>query len=267
MAYIAECFNAGRGSTEKDGRTLGVAALLYKPEEQTYKQSNFSRFVFSINQNKTSIKANLKLDERALMMERYRASVKMLLDYEMRKVSGATPAFTVPLTGVYKGKTVAEVLTGANPELEVDKLNKTKKWLQDNLATYPANQKMIDAIEDGIDLYKAGRLNMNAVAPAFPLIDGDKKYFTTEKDGKRLCYSLNIQFNAIWKQPYRISIMNFWCPIVERTIEYSKATDIVERNINLSQKEMASLMSQMQFAMDCFIALHGADICKEATIE
>lgn len=267
MAYLAECFNAGRGSTEKDGRTLGVAALLYKPEEKTYKHSNFSRFVFSINQNKTCIKANLKLDERALMIERYNASVKMLLEYEIRKVSGATPAFTVPLTGVYRNKTVADILTGSDPETEIDKLNKTKKWLQDNLSAYPANQKMIDAIDDGISLYKAGRLNVNTLAPAFALTDGDKKYFTTEKDGKKLCYSLDIQFNAIWKQPYRIVITNFWCPVVSNTIEYSKATDIVERTINLSQKEMAYLMSQMQFAVDCFVELHGADICKQASTE
>lgn len=266
MAYIAECFSAGRGR-DGDGRTLGVAALLYKPEAKTYKQNNYSRFVFSINQNKTSIKANLKLDERALLIKKYQFSVETLIKNSMKKRNGNSPAFTVELTGVYKGKTVAQILSGSTPEAEVDKLTHTQKWLEDNLSAYPANQRMIDAIKDGLYLYKSGKLKSDTPAPAFPLFEGERKYFTTQKDGKNLCYSLTILFNAGMNLPYRIIISNFWAPIVKNTLEYSKATDIVEKRFDLTEKEMAMLMSQMQFAADCFMQLHGAEICKEVVID
>lgn len=258
MAHIGEVFSTGRVENGK-GVTLGVAAYLYKPEEGEFKQSPFSRFVFSFIENESSVKANLKPDEKVILKQRYNTAVDMMLKSRYGSAAGSSPAYTVKLTGVFNKKTAVEVLSGSDAEAQLDRLLSSKKWLEENVAKYPSNKTMIAAIDDGIALYKKGALKP-VVAPAFTLFESEVKYFTTEKDGKRLCYSLRINFDGNRNFPFCVTVENFWAPLKDKKVQLSLASEKSSRSMNLSELEMAGLMGQLDFAEECFVHSEGAAI-------
>ena len=144
---------------------------------------------------------------------------------------------TMITTGCLKGKTPASLL------LEDAKKNKgilisQKKWLETNLSKYPRNKVQIEAIEDALKLYDAGKLSGEAMGVANEMnpVNSGRSSLTigtdcqTEivhdsgmrplirkkrADGKCPVYQIIISWNG-GEKPIEIQIRNYYAPIEQK---------------------------------------------------
>lgn len=254
--------------------TLAIEAFISPPPDGSnelsaispLKDSPFSRFVFTyIGKDGIRPKGNLPVDDFASLKLRAEESAQLLYQYEVNKTSNvgtsaSSPAYTVKLAGkLYTGKTVAEILK--NPD-EMDNLLNTKKWLEANVRTYPANKEKIDAIEDGIKLFNEGKLKVETavVTPTLDVYKGETKYIRQyDNEGRNLCYQLEITFNAAMNMPYAITIKNFFAPLDEKTkmITMKEKVNEVNRTIRLTEKEFLNLIEKMKEAKLIYDICYG----------
>ena len=250
---------------KRTSSTLGVSAFFSEPEKDTspLKNSAYDRFefVYLDSGDKTAVKGNMKITDVESFKMRLQESVKELALAECKSIEGiSSPAFTVQLTGTYKGKTVAQVLT--EDPTQKEGLLKAKKWLEDNLSKYKGNQKMIDAIDEGINLLNQNKLTSSESTNGvkFDLYKGDMKFYRQKKNekGHNLCHQLNIRFDSTRKYPYAVTVENFYAPIVDNMIQLKEKNNSIVKTMHCTEKEITYLLRKMEEAQTSYNFFLGA---------
>lgn len=174
--------------------------------------------------------------------------------------SGKSPAYTVQITtGTYKGKTPAQILIEKPDELTG--LLRTKDWLVSNLAKYPNNQKIIDAIVDAANLLDIGELvpETNAVVPAEPDVRypefvifeaGEKTISARTKDNKKIKCEVKLTYEHSRRNPWVLTIKNQDFYEDGEKKQYAGTSRYASYAMN--QQEMSELMRAMKTQLDLF---------------
>lgn len=184
-------------------------------------------------------------------------------------------AFTPLTMGKMKGETPGDLLLGASePDKVIAELNSHKEFLGKNVAKYPKNQALIDAIDEALNLYDLGMLaeskpqagpapsRKTAEAPTggdLIVYQSGIKYFRKKNAaGKNKCYEFSIYCNPGRNFPYRMEFRNFYAPVKDNMI-ILKEKDEIEMNasFNMSRSEFNKMRFRMQMTIDTFIATYG----------
>lgn len=153
-----------------------------------------------------SVKANVKVMDCIRLIEKTKHLSHRIVDMQLesgsgnetQKGTGATFRF-----GNYAGKTPAEVLASDG----ADALKKQRNFLAQNVAKYPDNQKIIDAIDEALSETPAQNEPKRVIVTR--LIEPEFKYYVSDVDskGRTRCYKLCITAD-LTEKTVNIEIMN-----------------------------------------------------------
>lgn len=219
-------------------------------EPLLFHHETFSRFVFVIiNAEKKATTANIPVHVIPGIIE----DVKMarMMEKMHKKEAAAEPekssAYTVVITaGRLKGKTPAAVLL-QDAETNLPFLENQKKWLTQNLGRYPKNAVQIDAIDEALSLYHAGKLDAsaNSAGPVSERIFGTGMrplVRRTRKDGKSFVYEIEINWNGGTAKPVEVKIKNYYAPVIKNekgllNVVGKEAADVVVNSFSMTYEE------------------------------
>ena len=117
------------------------------------------------------------------------------------------------------------------------------KILEENLQKYPANQKVIDAINSAVDKLDKGELQGSATPTKkigeLKCYISEMKYFREQKDGYNRCYQIAIEYDANMRIPFVVKVCNCWCKLATKeggqtTIMMSTKKDMIIKSYRLS---------------------------------
>lgn len=159
-----------------------------------------------IDEKTVTVKANVKVMECIRLIEKTKHLSHRILDMQLesgsgnetQKGTGATFRF-----GSYAGKTPAEVLASDG----ADALKKQRDFLAQNVAKYPDNQKIIDAIDEALSATSTQNELKRTIVTR--LIEPGFKYYVSDTDsqGRTRCYNLNV-IADLTNRTVNIEIMN-----------------------------------------------------------
>ena len=184
-----------------------------------------------------------------------------------------SPAYTLMVNvGKNLKQTPAELLLSNPNGVEIAK--RQISFLAANLGRYPRNQKQIDALNEGIDLYNRGLLNKNLVRKTREIVlyQAELRPLKSEKryKGMWFVYDIKIAWLVGDESPVKISIMNYYAPVDERedrTYNVLKGKMDMETNrglsIDLLADEWIRCVSAMQRNMLQFTVNNGKDCYNE----
>lgn len=187
----------------------------------------------------------------------------------------SSPAFTVPLMlTAFKGQTPGNVL--AVDPAKKDDLLKGKKWLEDNLAKYPNNQKQIDAINEAVNLLEIGELNADS-AVTKPLSNGVLTIYKREfkyknkkdQNGNHLVYTIEITCDPSKNMPFEVNVMNCFAPVVtsgsgQTIVKTAEAVNTKRAGISMTDSEWVGLVGQAYDLYQNFKTINAATAFKKA---
>lgn len=202
-------------------------------EPLTLHHSTFSRFKFVIiNADKKATTSNIPASAIPEILETVRMknfSRFMPMPAPVEKASDAEDlssniAYTTIISaGTLKGKSPAGALL-ENPNVNKKMLLNQVDWLQKHLAQYPRNQVQIDAINEALRLFDAGKLTAQS-APSQPVERTDNEIYKSgmrplirrkNKNGKTFVYEVKISWIPGSEKPVEIEIKNYFAPVVKR---------------------------------------------------
>ncbi len=256
-------------------KTFAVDAKFTKSEtEKPLKvfDDTFSRYVMTIIQDGKPVTCNVHIEDVAYMeaATNYGFTQQMA---QASSISGSSPAYTERfVTGSLKGKSPAEVLS-ENGENGKKILNEQYTWLKSNLEKYPANKKLMDAIEDAAKL-SIDDIKQNPTGSApIKILDIDCRPLTrkTREDGKCFCYEGRILWNPSQKYPVCVEIKNYYAPVRKNedgTLNVSlKDKDTkteASYSFNMSVQEWMHVMAQIKLTKESFVMVNFAKAYKIA---
>ena len=140
-------------------------------------------------------------------------------DGEAEGQSGTSPAYTVRFrTGQLKGMTPAEVLSQQG-EGGIATLNGQYTFLKSNLAQYPGNKVLMDAIMDAANLMKTGKLQtvQTKATKKLTILREIPKPLIRKKRPDGMCpvYMISIAWTIGEKYPVEVTIVNMYAPVKE----------------------------------------------------
>lgn len=252
-------------------KTFSVEARFSDPDESHPLEimgSKFSRFVFAIISDGNAISANIPVNLLPDIRRRTDYAMTRQLNQESHQaVGGNSPAFTTQFRfGPLSGKTPAQVIA-EDPEGK-DKLTNQYLILQQQLARYPGNQKLMDAIDDAFKQTPA-TLKAKTIPPFnISLLSIGCRPLIRKKrpDGFCPCYEASAVWNSAMNYPVTVTIQRYYAPVVTLN------TGVL--NVQLARKEqstaetkqfsmMASdwlyVVRQMESSRDLFEMLHAKD--------
>lgn len=204
--------------------------------------SSFSRFIFAIiNGDKKSVTANIRVTDIPGITYASDYAYHMHMDsmYQPKvaeKKEGGVDTSSLPFTrrfasGKMKGKTPVEVIMEAeDKEAAINQLKSQYVWLRDNAKKNPkyaeGNKAQMDAIAQGVNLYRDGKLTEDVVNSASggstgklvslynsgfrPLRSREKK------NNKTFIYEVKIDWNIGADYPVVVEIKNYYAFVTEQ---------------------------------------------------
>lgn len=272
-------------SAKREKIILGIDNYLSRPDETDTvppleMHSPFSRFVVTIvdksgPETKTP-KANIPAHDvpgiveisKIVMLEKLRSESSAHEGKEENLSVGYTQQI---LIGGFRGKTPADVLL-ENPDSR-DKLLNTRKFLADKAAQYASNKKQVEAIDDAIALFDAGKLKKQSHTKRGGVVriyDVDHKYMRdTNAAGHRLFYSMSIVCQFGNNYPWEVTIENIFAPglpgpkggLVPKIDEKSSAARCTFR---MNDMEWSQLVNRMDADMRYFESCCYGNLYREA---
>lgn len=218
-------------SAKRETVILSIDNYLSRPDETDTvppleMHSPFSRFVVTIidksgTETKTP-KANIPAGDVPGIVEISKLVMLEKMRYESAAQEPSAEELSIGYTqqilvGGFRGKTPADILL-ENPD-DRDKLLSTRNFLADKAAQYASNKKQVEAIDDAVALFDAGKLKKQSGArrsSAVRVYDVDHKYMRdTNAAGHRLFYSMSIVCQFGNKYPWEVTIENTFAPGVQ----------------------------------------------------
>lgn len=262
-------YNNQIASVLRSKKTLGVDSFLSTPnikkgQPALEMHAGYSRFVFTILDSTSgtmkTAHVNIPAMDVALLKVRTEYAINQMMNTSSTPNTDLSEAYTVKLLSRdFSGKSPAQVLI-ENPDNR-EKLEQTRRWLEDNKARYPKNQEQIDAINDALDLLDLGQLN--AVSTNDTIIElyrEDIKIPNSNKlneNGKTFVYSINIVCDTSKDFPFAINITNCYAtpkrsPYGQVIVDMKTAEKQTKLSILLNTKEWFNIVNRMDSNVKCF---------------
>ena len=259
--YPKQVFSVMSGN--KDSITvLGVDAVLSAVTDTEEDNSSvfgihngYSRYEFTILQNKKSATLNIKPLELPAILKRLEIAMKMELTKPTvsKNTDGTSLSYTTAFrAGKYKGQTPASLLLSGTP---ADDLLNQISFLEENAVKYAYNNTLIAAIKEAVNLQKENKLTAASVGDSgtsiLPLFETrDRTKAKQNENGNNLVCGGSITYTYGNKYPVCVKIKNFYAPIEklpdgrQKVIE-AKAEDNVELGIYIAADEMYNRLTQL----------------------
>lgn len=253
------------GSIKRPEKVLGLDAKL-SAERCDDPQRNgaplelhagYSRFVLTIVDKAQNCQptANIPAKDLPAVLQKSKIALYKLANKEQKAPPAAAAnqglAFSERLSfGKFKGKTPAEVL--AIDVKNEEQLLYVASILSQNVGKYPANKKVIDAINEAISLAKEGKLGASSVpisTEPYKIYESGYKFKTImNAKGYNLIYSLNVTFDESMRYPITVEVQNCFAPVEtvaggQKNIQMQKAEDVKKASMVLSADEWFELVS------------------------
>lgn len=272
-------------SAKRETVILGIDNYLSKPDgtdkvPPLEMHSPFSRFVVTIidksgSETKTP-KANIPAGDVPGIVEISKLVMLEKLRYESSSRESSEGDLSIGYTqqiliGGFRGKTPADILL-ENPD-DREKLLNTRKFLADKATQYASNKKQVEAIDDAVALFDAGKLKKPSGAKRSGVVrvyDVDHKYMRDTNDlGHRLFYSMSIVCQFGNKYPWEITIENVFAPglqgpkggLVPKMDEKSSSAKCTFR---MSDMEWSQLVNRIESDLRYFEGSCYASLYREA---
>lgn len=248
-------------------KTLTTEAAFYVPKEDDecpFREPSLSRLDLTLlikDSSKTdALKFNIPAKEITEIKMKTEIALNSLMNASSFSSNGEgtddiadCAAFTVQLMlNDFKNRTPGDVLA-ENPANK-EKLLEGKKWLQANLAKYPANKKQIDAIDEAIKLLEIGELTGRNVSKVenkvYTIYERKCKHKSTKNsNGNNLIYSISVTCDLSKDFPFEIKVMNCYAPVItneqgQTVVKMSAAENIVNSSIAVSDSEWIAWLGQ-----------------------
>lgn len=296
--YPLEIANVVRKQTFYVNSKLSLANLNpsspkeFEPPLMTF--GHFSRYeVCIINEDRKAATANINLTDVRGVIRRSRYLLNKHYDAETSQndTANTSPAYSVRIaSGRLAGKTPAEVLAAGFENQQA--LEDQKNFLASHLDKYPKNKIQIDAIQQALDLARAGQLNAENivkndtrklyVAAMRPLtrrkVPADilSRYPQNVQNTVSFVYEIMIQWSLGMKgYPVTVSIINYYAPVEKRpdgTLNVHKSeldrVSAIKNSMKLTADEWMDTVDsidsdirrfQMLYASKCYKAAMEAD--------
>ncbi len=259
---------------QKVKKTLSAVAHLQPVDERNERDTSlpldifgsFSRIQLTlIEKGNGSLKnptCNLTVDEINYIAKRTEIAMELMSRPVSTNQTTESPAYIVHFTmGKFKGKTPAEVNNK-------DELLSQRKFLEDNLGKYPANQNIIDGIDDAVRLIDAGKLDLRKATPssAFVLYEVGNKTRTSVKDdnGNVLVTGIKIVVDTSRVFPIEVVLDNCYAPlkvdeIGRQNVELSSATNKTIAAVNMTMFDFFTFISNCKRTCDLFADKHAGE--------
>ena len=206
-----------------------------------------------INKGGNRLQAQFDANELMLIDRKFNLCVeKMMFEKKDEKEGESSIAYTTRFySGKLKGKSPAEVL---NEPDGWNTLQTQYNWLKENLAKYPNNQKLMDAINEAGKLYKSGNLdkvNTNNIL----IYSNEYRYMTGLERNTRNCYTLKIECTPSEKNPYVISMTNNIYRIVNGKPE-DKSINTMSQSFSLTEQEFSEMLEKGKRFVDGYTMMN-----------
>lgn len=264
-------------------KTLSVEAHLSKRADEDDSPlmvfSKFSRFVMTIIKEKKAIKMNIPVDLVSSIVKRTDAAVMLQAQNQVTPSAGGaennSPAFTERFkTGSLAGKSPVDVLleNKDDPQKAKDILNGQYTWLKNNLAKYPANKKLMDAIVASakVDLSTIKDSAPASLKPLTILDIGTRPLVrNTREDGKSFCYEGKVTWDFTKNYPVTVSISNYYAPVVKRdngtlNVQLSQKADNETVDYSMTAEDWIECVARMDRSVDIYERMYMPEMIKKA---
>ena len=269
-----------------ESRTLSVEAHFTRRTDDKPMQifdDNFSRFKMTVVADGKGAYCNIPIDELAGITKKTDFAMNKHLENMYSSVSSenSSPAFTERFAaGNLKGKSPADVLR-ENGEKGKEILNKQYSYLKENLAKYPRNQVLMDAI------IAASKLNLEELKESAPAASckpisiiniGCRPLIRKKReDGKCFCYEAYVMWDTTKNYPVNIRLVNYYAPVQTRengslNVQLSEKDEKseIKHEFNMTAEDWLHIVDEMQIKRSGFeyIYLKGAiDLAEKADAE
>ena len=277
------------GSIVRKNKTFSITSYMYRAngqeEENPYDvYGRFSRYTFNIldtgdmNGRKVA-KVNIKPSDIADIVKRTEYAFKEHMDVENKPnvvATGATvnsPAYAVTFKmGAFKGRTPASLIAEGREE----ELLKQKSFLAANVGKYPANQQLINAIDDAFQLKANNQLNIstdneNTGSRTINLFTSGLKpqQRKQREDGKCEVNEMRIDWQVGAKYPVTIEITNYYATVVKQAdgrlnVREQDAMSRVSLRATASEAEWMDILRKIETNMHMFEILQARTTFAEA---
>ena len=234
--------------------------------------NKFSRFKGClINDKKVAATCNIPIDEIPGIVAR--SNYAFQSDINNTPMEDNDPAYSVKFTsGNLKGKSPAEVLIHSEDGEKL--LNEQYKFLKENLAKFPNNQKIMDAIKDAAEKKKSGTLKEVNKTSTIPLYVAEMRPLMTRtrEDGMTFTYKVEIDWNIGMTYPVEVKISNYYAPVKknEKTgminvlYDQRDKSSEVNNSMKLTASEWMDILYKFQMSMRTFEQLNALKVWEDA---
>lgn len=183
----------------------------------------FSRYTMNVIADGKGAFANVHVNMLPGIVKKTEYAFNKHLD---RQMSGQAnegnnrPAYTMRfVTGNLKGRTPADVLI--NDPNGKNELAGQYNWLQSNLAKYPNNRKLMDAIVDASKITEEeinGQKNSGTAPFAMTILDIGMRPLTRRQrpDGKCFVYEVKVIWDDSQEYPVTVMVNNYYAPVIKK---------------------------------------------------
>ena len=247
------------------------AEIKDKCAPQEIYHDKYSRYIFYLISKGASKIANLPAVDLAEVEARTQFARQKLYELELCPPDASavpdSPAYSVRMPmGEFKGKSPAEALLEDGNNL--DKLREQYKYLMDNLKDHPNNKKLMDAINEAANLFKAGKLQRVSTSSVFTIYSKEKiNPHKPRGDGMFPVYVIDIRcYINNSKYPVEVTIQNYDAPRSEQgngmgsaiTSKMDKST-YKKGTINIAMKDWTAMVEKMREQKDVYTILFAKD--------
>lgn len=271
MKNPKECFALVQNQTFFVLNELVAPACEDGAEPLTMHDATFSRFkVVIINEAKKAASANIPVSAMPGIFYNMEAAARA---GEMKKPPSEnpqSPAYTVKITaGTLRGKTPAQALAEKPENKEL--LNNQINWLKQNLARYPGNKVQINAIQEALELYRAGHLKKVTPAEEDTVIyqTGMRPLIRRKRaDGKCFVYEISVKYSA-GERPVLFEIRNYYAPVIQRdngllNVQAKDRADEQKNTFRLTMPEWLWFRHVIEAQMRTFENIQAPGLYKKA---
>ncbi len=252
-------------------KTFSIEAHMQQEKDESPLKvfGQFSRFVFAVISDGKAATCNIHTDEVAALQRITDYAYNKQLEAKAAPAAEETnvsPAFTKRfMTGTLKGKTPVEVLAEYGDKGK-EMLNNQYKFLKENLAKFPKNQELIDAIIEAgkVDPSEIEKAQAGTNAPLTVLEIGCRPLVRkTREDGKSFCYECKVTWDFTKNYPVSIQIKNYYAPVRKNEngmlnvmLREKDTKTEISNEFSMTAKEWINAVDSMKRIMDSFYLLN-----------
>lgn len=252
-------------------QTLAIEPILLTDQDMPLHifDRTFGRYKFTICGEGKQAYFNLKMDEIPSLVKKISVFTEDFYKKALTpkaETENANPAFTTKfLTGELKGMTIAQAVQAKGRGI----LDKQYEFLKQNSGKYPANKKIMVAIDAARSLSDEDIAAAKANAATGEIIPVLKLPYhplvrKAREDGKVLVYEGNINYFPSNTYPFAIEIRNYYANVVKTdngmyNVQVATKVDETVKKQFLTAEDMDAIASWLNWLNQAYMTLKIKD--------